>query len=168
MRSAIGSIKALAPMHSNVFLQYYENIRDKKHSNGTFADPGQERDQLYQTANEENTKLMERTPRHHSERTKVWYGPIGSGDKLMKNAQKRDYLRDTFNLIGLEMEGAGTMNTIPVGVIRGVCNLRRCPEKQRMATIRSSHGRLHMPKHFSTRSNQRSTEGRRRCKSRQP
>jgi nucleoside phosphorylase len=52
----------------------------------------------------------------------VWYGPIGSSDKLVKNAQKRDYLRDTFNLIGLEMEGAGTMNTIPVGVIRGVCD----------------------------------------------
>ena len=27
-----------------------------------------------------------------------------------------------FNLIGLEMEAAGTINTIPVGVIRGVCD----------------------------------------------
>jgi nucleoside phosphorylase len=40
----------------------------------------------------------------------------------MKNARKRDELRDMFNLIGLEMEAAGTMNTIPVGVIRGVCD----------------------------------------------
>jgi nucleoside phosphorylase len=31
-------------------------------------------------------------------------------------------LRDKFNLIRLEMEAAGTMNTIPVGVIRGVCD----------------------------------------------
>jgi len=109
-------------MHGNVFLQYYESIKDKKHSNGTFADPGQERDQLYQMVNGENTKLVERTLRHSLERTKVWYGPIGSGDKLVKNARKRDYLGDTFNLIGLEMEGAGIMNTIPVGVIRGVCD----------------------------------------------
>jgi nucleoside phosphorylase len=125
VRSAIGSIKTYAPMRGNVFLKHYEGIKDEHHSNGTFADPGQERDQLCETVTEENkpvVKLVERTPRHASERTKVWYGPIGSGDKLMKNAQKRDELRDKFNLIGLEMEAAGTMNTIPVGVIRGVCD----------------------------------------------
>jgi hypothetical protein len=123
VRSAIGSIKTFTPMYSNVFLKYYEGIKDKEHSNGTFADPGQERDQLYQTVIEDNKpKLVERTLRHASKRTKVWYGPIGSGDKLIKNAQKRDELRDKFNLIGLEMEAAGTMNTIPVGVIQGVCD----------------------------------------------
>jgi nucleoside phosphorylase len=125
VRSAIGSIKFHAPMDGSVFLQYYESIKDKKHSNGTFADPGQESDQLYQTVDEENgsvIKLVKRQLRPLLERTKVWYGPIGSGDKLMKNAQKRDELRDKFNLIGLEMEAAGTINTIPVGVIRGVCD----------------------------------------------
>jgi hypothetical protein len=40
----------------------------------------------------------------------------------MRNAQKRDELRDRHNLIGLEMEAAGTMNRIPVGVVRGVCD----------------------------------------------
>ncbi|KAG7116229.1 hypothetical protein HYQ45_016118 [Verticillium longisporum] len=40
----------------------------------------------------------------------------------MKNARNRNRLRDTFDLIGLEMEAAGTMNRIPVGVIRGVCD----------------------------------------------
>ena len=40
----------------------------------------------------------------------------------MKNAQKRNELRDRYNVIGLEMEAAGTMNRIPVGVIRGVCD----------------------------------------------
>lgn len=63
-----------------------------------------------------------RRKRLPKERTKVWYGRIGSGDKLMKNAQKRDEIRDMYNLIGLEMEAAGIMNTIPVGVIRGVCD----------------------------------------------
>jgi nucleoside phosphorylase len=125
MRAAIGQIKTLAPMHGNVFLQYYESIKDKKHSNGTFADPGQERDQLYQTVDEENGSVIKpvgRPLRPPLERTKVWYGPIGSGDKLMKNAQERDELRDKFDLIGLEMEAAGTMNIIPVSVIRGVCD----------------------------------------------
>jgi hypothetical protein len=125
VRSAIGKIKFETPMLGNNFLKYYESIKEKRHSNGTFADPGQERDQLYQTVNEGNklvVKLAERTLRPTLERTKVWYGPIGSGDKLMKNAKKRDELRDKFNLIGLEMEAAGTINTIPVGVIRGVCD----------------------------------------------
>ncbi|KAH0565985.1 hypothetical protein GP486_000612 [Trichoglossum hirsutum] len=125
VRSAIGSIKSLSPMHGNSFLQHFEGIRNKPHSNGTFADPGQESDQLYQTFSEEGipkTKLVERALRSPSERTKVWYGSIGSGDKLMKNAQKRDDLRDKFNLIGLEMEAAGAMNVIPVSVIRGVCD----------------------------------------------
>jgi nucleoside phosphorylase len=40
----------------------------------------------------------------------------------MKNAEKRNKLRDQFDLIGLEMEAAGTMDAIPVGVIRGVCD----------------------------------------------
>jgi nucleoside phosphorylase len=123
--SAIGSIESHEPMHGNVFLQYYETIKNKNHSNGTFVDPGQEKDQLYQTINEGNNKvikLVERPMRQSLKRTKVWYGSIGSGDQLMKNARKRDELRDKFDLIGLEMEAAGTMDTIPVGVIRGVCD----------------------------------------------
>lgn len=52
----------------------------------------------------------------------MWYGSIGSGDKLLKNAEKRDELRDNFDLVGLEMEAAGTISSIPVGVIRGVCD----------------------------------------------
>lgn len=40
----------------------------------------------------------------------------------MRNARKRNELRDKYHVIGLEMEAAGTMNRIPVGVIRGVCD----------------------------------------------
>jgi nucleoside phosphorylase len=31
-------------------------------------------------------------------------------------------LRDKYDLIGLEMEAAGIVNTLPTGVIRGVCD----------------------------------------------
>ncbi|KAJ4257998.1 hypothetical protein NW762_008135 [Fusarium torreyae] len=65
---------------------------------------------------------MERPRRPTRRRTQVCYGPIGSGDKLMKCAQQRNELRDRYHIIGLEMEAAGTMNQIPVGVIRGVCD----------------------------------------------
>jgi nucleoside phosphorylase len=63
-----------------------------------------------------------REPRDETERTRVWYGNIGSGNSMTRNARRRDELRDTYDLIGLEMEAAGIMNTLPTGVVRGVCD----------------------------------------------
>ncbi|KAH7176157.1 nucleoside phosphorylase domain-containing protein [Dactylonectria macrodidyma] len=122
VRSAIGSIKLKAPNDAETFLPYYRHIKDKEHLNGTFIDPGQEKDVLYQVDDGGTERLVERERRPDSKRTRVWYGPIGSGEKLMKNARKRNELRDKYNIIGLEMEAAGTMNRIPVGVIRGACD----------------------------------------------
>lgn len=122
VRSAIGSIKLRAPNDAEVFMQYYEVIKYKEHANGTFIDPGQEQDRLYQLDDDGIERPMIRERRIDSKRSRVWYGPIGSGEKLIKNARKRNELRDKHNVIGLEMEAAGTMNCIPVGVIRGVCD----------------------------------------------
>lgn len=120
VRSAIGVIKSYEPNEAEIFKSYYENIRDLEHASGTFADPGQDEDKLYEVGEDGSESLLERKPRPASKRTRVWYGPIGSGEKLFKNVQKRNELRDRYGVIGLEMEAAGTMNTIPVGVIRGV------------------------------------------------
>jgi nucleoside phosphorylase len=122
VRSAIGSIKLMAPNDTDRFLPYYNNMKNDQHMNGTFVDPGQGRDQLYQADDNGIERPVERDHRPDSKRTRVWYGPIGSGDKLMKNRRKRDELRDKYNIIGLELEAAGTMNRIPVGVIRGACD----------------------------------------------
>ncbi|EWY82414.1 hypothetical protein FOYG_14513 [Fusarium oxysporum NRRL 32931] len=118
VRSAIGSIKLLAPKESEVFLPYYEKIANLDHATGTFADPGQDNDILY----DNESQMIQRSSRPAHIRSRVWYGPIGSGDKLFKNAEKRNLLRDNYDIIGLEMEAAGTINRIPVGVIRGVCD----------------------------------------------
>lgn len=112
----------MAPNDVEALLPYYESIATKEHSNGTFADPGQERDILYQVEDDGNENLVQREKRPNSKRTRVWYGSIGSGDKLMKNARKRNELRDKYNVIGLEMAAVGSMNRIPVSVIRGVCD----------------------------------------------
>jgi hypothetical protein len=122
VRAAIGSIKLEAPNDAECFLPYYEHIRNNEHATGTFADPGQDCDVLYLAQEYGLDEIAERVRRPPSRRTRVWYGPIGSGDKLLKNAQKRNELRDKYGLIGLEMEAAGTMGRIPVGVIRGVCD----------------------------------------------
>ncbi|CRJ82726.1 hypothetical protein BN1708_009020 [Verticillium longisporum] len=110
--SAITSINHHMPYDSQIFLQHFVSLQKKVEAKRTFVDPGQDKDKLYDTDDKGKT----------IERTRVWYGSIGSGDKLMKNARNRNRLRDTFDLIGLEMEAAGTMNRIPVGVIRGVCD----------------------------------------------
>ncbi|KAK1837667.1 TPR domain protein (kinesin light chain), partial [Colletotrichum chrysophilum] len=122
VRSAIGSIKLNAPNDADIFLPYYQNVKDQEHATGTFADPGQDYDTLYEADEHGGERRVERRQRPDSRRTRVWYGPIGSGEKLVKNARKRNELRDMYNVIGLEMEAAGTMNRIPVGVIRGVCD----------------------------------------------
>ncbi|KAM0425956.1 hypothetical protein ACHAPT_008895 [Fusarium lateritium] len=122
VRSAIGSIKIMAPNDVDEFLPLYEGIKTKEHPRGNFEDPGQEKDVLYSTDNHGTSHVVPRGKRPANKRTRVWYGPIGSGDKLVKNAEKRNELRDKYNIIGLEMEAAGTMNRIPVGVIRGVCD----------------------------------------------
>ncbi|GAP82991.1 putative nacht and wd domain protein [Rosellinia necatrix] len=122
VRSAIRSIKLDWPDEGRHFLRYYESMKARRHRTGTFEDPGIERDKLHGTDNKNEDCLVERPWRTKSERTQVWYGSIGSGDKLMRNATRRDQLRDSYDLIGLEMEAAGAMNRIPVGVIRGVCD----------------------------------------------
>ncbi|KAF5558268.1 calcium-independent phospholipase A2 [Fusarium napiforme] len=122
IRSAIGNIKLKAPDDTDAFLPFYENIKDLEHSKGTFEDPGQEKDIFYDIGDDGVDSPVQRMQRPTDRRTRVWYGSIGSGDKLTRNTRKRNEIRDRYGVIGLEMEAAGTMNRIPVGVIRGVCD----------------------------------------------
>uniref|UniRef100_A0A8H7TTR1 NB-ARC domain-containing protein n=1 Tax=Bionectria ochroleuca TaxID=29856 RepID=A0A8H7TTR1_BIOOC len=122
VRAAIGNIQLRAPDDVNLILPYYEAIKDKRHQAGTFSDPGQDLDQLLLNDNTKAITVEQREHRPGDQRTRIWYGPIGSGEKLLKNAKKRDELRDRYNLIGVEMAAAGATVSIPVGVIRGVCD----------------------------------------------
>ncbi|KAG5766876.1 hypothetical protein H9Q72_005040 [Fusarium xylarioides] len=122
IRSAIGNIKIKAPGDTDVFLPFYDSVKDKEHSKGTFEDPGQEKDVFYDIGDDGVDSPVQRLYRPTDRRTRVWYGSIGSGDKLTKNTRRRNGIRDRYGVIGLEMEAAGTMNRIPVGVIRGVCD----------------------------------------------
>ncbi|KAL4923044.1 uncharacterized protein BDV17DRAFT_25494 [Aspergillus undulatus] len=113
--SAIGKLKA-EKRDSQVILGYYRNIAETATK---FPDPGQENDFLYLSGSDQP---VPRQRRPDAERTRVWYGPIGSGDRLLKSYRDRDTMRDKYNIIGLEMEAAGVLNEIPVGTIRGVCD----------------------------------------------
>ncbi|KAM3528894.1 hypothetical protein NHJ13051_002168 [Beauveria bassiana] len=131
--SAISNIKMLAPNDTDAFVPLYLAMKNKEHPNGTFSDPGQQEDIFYDINDQGVEEMTIREERAASKRTRVWYGAIGSGEKLVRNARKRNELRDTYGIIGLEMEAAGTMSRIPVGVIRGVCDYgdeRKCKRWQ--------------------------------------
>ncbi|KAL3488608.1 hypothetical protein BJX62DRAFT_239831, partial [Aspergillus germanicus] len=113
--SAIAKLKA-DRREAQVILGYYRKIPETA---AKFPDPGQEKDFLYLSG---DILPVQRKHRPDTERMRVWYGSIGSGDQLLKSSRDRDELRDKYNVIGLEMEAAGVMNEIPVGNIRGVCD----------------------------------------------
>jgi hypothetical protein len=119
LRSVLGTIKAEAEFGgSHSFLQYLDAFRARPNGQ-KFLHPGTEKDQLYEAV--DTDRLIARDPRD-SQDPVVHYGLIESGDKLVKNAKLRDALRDKYNIICFEMEVAGLMNTLPVTVIRGICD----------------------------------------------
>jgi len=106
----------LAGYHS--FTQHLDGFRVRPNGQ-KFLHPGVENDQLYEA--DDTFKLIAREPRASKDPV-VHYGLIASGDKLIKNAKLRDELRDKYKIICIEMEAAGLMNTLPVAVIRGICD----------------------------------------------
>jgi len=127
VRSAISNIKLTKkkPFRiGSIFFEYLKAFQEKDEDN-KFSCPSQSGDQLFEVITDKDKIvkiLLKRDARDELERTRVWYGSIGSGNSLMKNRFQRDKLRDEHDLIGLEMEAAGIMNVLPTGVIRGVCD----------------------------------------------
>ncbi|KAI6518394.1 hypothetical protein MCOR16_009020 [Pyricularia oryzae] len=112
--SSLQGIAVFAALRVNVGVVFKKQLRD------TLS--GHDYDKLYTTGEDGGETVVDRALRPISQRIRVWYGRIGFGEKLVKDARKRDQLRDEYDFIGFEMEAAGTMNRIPVGVIRGVCD----------------------------------------------
>lgn len=119
VRAAVGMISIWSRADMERVLPFYNEIRDRD-ADGLFHDPGQAEDNLYAVDQDGVEYIVQRDRRPDNMRSWAWYGPIGSGDKLFRDSEKRDKMRDKYNLLGLEIGAAGIMNTIPVGVIRGV------------------------------------------------
>jgi nucleoside phosphorylase len=68
----------------------------------------------------DTTRIIKRRPRA----TRVHYGLIASGNQVVKDARFRDALNKTFegNILCLEMEAAGLLESFPCIVIRGICD----------------------------------------------
>ncbi|RTE68640.1 hypothetical protein BHE90_016983, partial [Fusarium euwallaceae] len=61
-------------------------------------------------------------PPHASRPTIIHYGPIGSGNSVIKNATRRDQLAREHGVLCFEMEAAGVVNAVSCLVIRGICD----------------------------------------------
>lgn len=116
-RGGIGNIK---DKDAEITVRFYREAMEQQLPDHTFDDPGQDKDPRFRSENSNGQDLRLGQSSSAAARTQVWYGTIGSGDKLIKNALTRDDLRDKHKLIGLEMEAAGVMNHLPTAVIRGV------------------------------------------------
>ncbi|KAK4167750.1 nucleoside phosphorylase domain-containing protein [Cladorrhinum sp. PSN259] len=68
----------------------------------------------------DKTKIVKRKPRG----MRIHYGLIASGNQVIKDAGLRDRLNKDLNgnVLCIEMEAAGVMNTLPCIVIRGIDN----------------------------------------------
>ncbi|KAJ5459491.1 hypothetical protein N7530_011435 [Penicillium desertorum] len=66
---------------------------------------------------------VQREERKLYEKIKVHYGPIGSADIVLRDANERDRLSEKFNLLGFEMESAGIcLDKLPILPVRGICD----------------------------------------------
>ena len=70
----------------------------------------------------DRNEMVDRVPRE-DQHAKLHYGTIASGNRVIKDAIKRDETSSKFGgILCFEMEAAGLMNTFPCLVIRGICD----------------------------------------------
>ncbi|XHF98040.1 hypothetical protein AWENTII_001610 [Aspergillus wentii] len=94
--------------------------------------PGYHSDRLFSSSYphpESNSTCEECDPqwviqreRRSSDSPRVHYGLIASGNQVMKDAIKRDKLAKARNILCIEMEAAGLMDTFECLVVRGICD----------------------------------------------
>lgn len=84
--------------------------------------PGADNDTLLEpTGSGDGTREMMRVPRP-SDSPVIHYGPIASGNRVIKSARFRDALAEKYGILCFEMEAAGVVNSLPTLVVRGICD----------------------------------------------
>ncbi|KAF9639966.1 pfs domain-containing protein [Lasiodiplodia theobromae] len=96
-----------------------------------FIFPGAEYDQLFEPTYDHpdgptcqkcsQDQIIDRFPRYDNN-PKVFYGTIGSGNAVIKDAKTREKLREDLGVVCVEMEAAGLMDEFQCLVIRGICD----------------------------------------------
>ena len=69
----------------------------------------------------ELSKLVKRSHRS-DDSPRIHYGPIASGNQVIKHGKTRDRLAKQLGIFCFEMEAAGLMDSFPCLIIRGICD----------------------------------------------
>ena len=70
-------------------------------------------------------------PARSDHEPRIHYGTIGSANMVVKDGTIRDGLKKDMDILCVEMEAAGLMNTFPCLVIRGMCDYADSHKNQR-------------------------------------
>ena len=120
---AVRLLQAFEIEGNRPWLKYIDQGVDKLN----FPRPPTSKDILFSSEN--NDEII--THKHDKKRTKgqprVFYGPIASANRLLKNPVKRDELREKFKVKAVEMESSGIADAtwnreIGYLAIRGICD----------------------------------------------
>ena len=117
LRSALAALQAEHEVDGSRIEEFLGDIQRNERMSVAYGYPGHEKDLLRQLSNADQ-------PRAYS---KIHYGTIASGNRLIEDAQERDLIvkwleQENVKPICFEMEAAGLMNSFPCVVIRGICD----------------------------------------------
>jgi nucleoside phosphorylase len=90
------------------------------------------------TCEESDKEQLVKRPQRYTRTPSIHYGLIASGNQMMKDSEKRDYLAQQYGILCFEMEAAGLMDELPILVIRGIsdyCDSHKNKEWQGYAAL---------------------------------
>lgn len=108
------------------FEQYpWRNYIDQQLKQRDSFRPPEETDALYSSSGTAISHPIDK--KRVEDQPRVFLGPIGSGNRVVKSSELRDKLRDMFNLKAIEMEGSGVADAAWEGnvgyfIVRGICD----------------------------------------------
>lgn len=128
LTTAVSALRSDPDLRSDPLGPYLRNIAERLPE---YSHPGRELDVLSQvactTCRSQKvcpggcSHVRQRGPRATVEPA-IHYGPVASGNRVVKDAAFRDRLAREYGVLCFEMEAAGVVNTVPCLVIRGICD----------------------------------------------
>ncbi|TIA28701.1 purine and uridine phosphorylase [Aureobasidium pullulans] len=139
VRTAVAALEAKHTLKGHTINQSIEHamIKNPRLKTRGFARPNPISDRLYKSdvlhsaigesctgccENDPHNLVLRRQRGDDDDDPAIYYGLIGSGNKLIRNAHMRDKLAQDPGILCFEMEAAGIMNRMPCLVIRGICD----------------------------------------------
>ncbi|KAM0263379.1 hypothetical protein ACHAQJ_001235 [Trichoderma viride] len=71
---------------------------------------------------ETNRQLEQQGCGKEAQAPSVFVGCFGSGDKVLKSGEDRDWIAKRYGILAFEMEGAGAWDELPCILVKGVCD----------------------------------------------